>query len=116
RLKIMKRNIKLTALFGAIALAAFVAEAADTPAAAPPPKPTSLFPDEVIVKGKGIEIKRSVLDDAFIALKANAAAQGQVIPEGQRSMLEARLLERLIITQVLTNKATVPDKAKAKEN
>src|SRR5438093_866123 len=99
RLKIMKRNMKLSALFGAMALAAFVAEAADKPAskpaAAPTTKPASLFPDEVIVKGKGIEIKRSVLDDAFIALKANAAAQGQVIPEGQRAMLEARLLERL---------------------
>src|SRR5258706_7149094 len=120
RLKIMKRNLKLTALLGALALAALVAEAADKPAskpaAAPTTKPASLFPDEVIARGKGIEIKRSMLDEAFIALKANAAAQNQVIPEGQRAMLEARLLERIIITQVLTNKATVPDKAKAKEN
>ena len=105
--------MKLTALLGALALAVFVAEAADKPAskpaATPTTKPASLFPDEVIAKGKGIEIKRSMLDEAFIALKANAAAQSQVIPEGQRPMLEARLLERLIITQVLTNKATVPD-------
>jgi len=108
--------MKLTALLAALALAALVAEAADKPAAVPPTKPASLFPDEVICKGKGIEIKRSALEEAFIALKANAAAQGQAIPEGQRPMLEARLLERLIITQVLTNKATVPDKAKAKEN
>ena len=85
--------MKLTALFGAMALAAFVGKAADKPAtkpaAAAAPKISSLFPDEVIAKGKGVEVKRSALDEAFIALKSNAAAQGQNIPESQRPILEA---------------------------
>src|SRR5260221_14381 len=116
----MKRNFKSTALLGALALAAFAGKAADNPAPKPAdaaaPKIANLFPDEVIAKGKGVEVKRSMLDEAFIALKSNAAAQGQNIPESQRSMLEARLLDRLIITQVLTNKATIADKAKARES
>src|SRR5262245_36569534 len=116
----MKQNLKLTALCGTMALAAFVGEAADKvatkPAEAGANKVASLFPDEVIAKGKGVEVKRSMLDDAYISLKANAAAQGQNIPESQRPILESRLLDRLIITQVLTNKATVADKAKAKDS
>ena len=116
----MKHEMKLIALLGALALAAFVGKAADKPATKPAdaaaPKISSLFPDEVIAKGKGVEVKRSALDEAFIALKSNAAAQGQNIPESQRPILEARLLDRLIITQVLTNKATVADKAKARES
>src|SRR5262245_30025034 len=113
----MKRNLKLTSLVGVLALTAFAGPAADKPApATAATKAAGLFPDEVIAKGKGIEINRSALDDAFIAFKSNAAAQGQNVPEAQRAMLESRLLDRLIITQVLTNKATVADKARAREN
>src|SRR5712692_5724475 len=113
----MKTNLKSAALFGVVVLVAWLAHAADKPppkpADAAPAKAPDLFPDEIIAKGKGVEVKRSPLDEAFVSLKANAAAQGQVIPETQRPVLEARLLERLIITQVLTNNVTAADKAKA---
>src|SRR5258705_10396117 len=60
----------------------------------------------VLAKGKGLEIRRSQLDDAFIAFRANLAARGQNIPEAKREAAEAQLLDRMIVTQLLVNKAT----------
>ncbi len=89
-----------------------VAAAAEKPAAAPADQ---LFPDTVVAKGKGIEIKRSKLDESLIALRAEAAARGQSIPEDMRSSLEADVLHGLIFKDILATKATAEDKAKAKE-
>lgn len=70
----------------------------------------------VIAKGKGVEIRRSQLDDAFIAFRANLAARGQSMPENRRDSAEAQLLDRMIVTQLLVNKATDADKENAKTN
>ncbi len=70
----------------------------------------------VIAKGKGLEIRRSQLDDAFIAFRANLAARGQSLAENRREGAEAQLLERIIVTQLLVNKATAADREKAKTN
>src|SRR5215213_1594172 len=70
----------------------------------------------VLVKGKGVEIRRSQLDDAFIAFRANLAARGQSIAEAKREAAEAQLLDRMIITQLLVNKATAADKEQSKTN
>ncbi len=70
----------------------------------------------VLAKGKGLEIRRSQLDDAFIAFRANLAARGQNIPENKREAAEAQLLDRMIITQLLVNKATAADKEHSKTN
>ena len=70
----------------------------------------------VIAKGKGLEIRRSQLDDAFIAFRANLAARGQNLPENRREGAEAQLLDRIIVTQLLVNKATDADRQKAKTN
>jgi parvulin-like peptidyl-prolyl isomerase len=78
-------------------------------------KLAELFDDPVIARGKGIEIKRSQLEEAFTAYKANLAARGQSLPEDLRSLREAQMLDRLIVTQLLTNRATSADHAKAKE-
>jgi len=75
----------------------------------------SLFEDPVIARGKGIEIKRGRLEETYIHHKANLASRGKTIPEGQRTLREAQLLDRLIVTQLLVNRATDADKAKAKE-
>jgi peptidyl-prolyl cis-trans isomerase C len=75
-----------------------------------------LFNDVVVAKGRGLEVRRTQLDDAFVAFKANLAARGQNIPEEKRLQTEAQLLDRLIVAQLLVGKATVADKAKAKEN
>ena len=70
----------------------------------------------VIAKGTGLEIRRSQLDDAFVAFRANLAARGQTIAEAKRDTAEAQLLDRIIITQLLVNRATAADRESAKTN
>lgn len=73
-----------------------------------------LFDDPIVAKGKGFEIKRSQVEDAFTAFKANAAAINERIPDDKREVLEGELLNELILTKILLQKATDSDKAKAK--
>ena len=73
-----------------------------------------LFPDQVLVRGKGIEIRQSQLDDAITTLKATAAARNQPIPESRPGEIATKLLDRLIMNGMLRQKATDEDKAKAK--
>jgi peptidyl-prolyl cis-trans isomerase C len=70
----------------------------------------------VIARGKGVEIRQSQLDDAFVAFRANLAARGQSIAENRREGAEAQLLERMIVTQLLVNKALPEDRERAKTN
>jgi parvulin-like peptidyl-prolyl isomerase len=74
-----------------------------------------LFDDPVIARGQGVQVKQSELEEAFISFKANLAARGQSVPEDQRLFREAQLLERLIVTQILTKRAADADKTVAKE-
>ena len=70
----------------------------------------------VLAKGKGVEIRRSQLDDAFVAYRANLAARGQTLAENKREGAEAQLLDRMIVTQLLVNNSTAADKENAKTN
>lgn len=70
---------------------------------------------KVLVRGKGVEVTQSELDDAFINLRGAMAAQGRPFPEQQRAVFEKQLLEKLALTELLMSKATDADKAKAKE-
>src|SRR5437667_6532965 len=112
----MKMNSKqIKALGGAMLMAAIGVQAAEaTKAATPQPAidAKSLFPDETLCKGKGVEIKRSQVDEAFIQFKANLTARGQVLPEGKRDLAESQLLDRLVITKLLVNRANEEDKKK----
>jgi parvulin-like peptidyl-prolyl isomerase len=81
----------------------------------PVSKPSEVSPDTVVAKGKGVEVKRSQLDEAVQSFKANAAAKGKEIPPEQTAMIETALLDRLIQAQILISRATDADKAKAKE-
>ena len=87
-----------------------------TPPQPPSPrlKPTDLFGNTVVAKGKGVEVKRSQLDDEVIRIKAQAAARGQNIPPEQMAMMEQQMLEQLIQVQLLQAKATEADKAAGK--
>ena len=93
------------------------------PAAAPaaPKRPKAavpvekLFPDEVVAKGKGVEIKQSQIDEAFTDYKANLAANGQTVPEEKRAFVEADIVERLIFARLLMLRATEADKVMGKE-
>jgi peptidyl-prolyl cis-trans isomerase C len=70
----------------------------------------------VLAKGGGVEIRRSELDDAFIAYRANLAARGQNIAETRREAAEAQLLDRILVTRLLVTQATATDKANAQTN
>ena len=116
-------NARSFTLPAAILLAALISGfhlgAADKPAAngtnSAPARLTNLFEDPVLARAKNLEIKRSQLEDAFTSFRANLAARGQELPEEQRTVREAQLLDRLIITQLLINHAVDADKARSKE-
>ncbi len=106
---------------GALLLAGALTASAQTnpPVAASDAKPKakadSLFPDEVIAKAKGLEIHRSELDDAVLSIKRSLAAQNRTLTAEESAMAERQVLDRLIQVQLLLQKATDADKAKAKE-
>jgi peptidyl-prolyl cis-trans isomerase C len=83
-----------------------------TAGAVSPDKTTAMFSDPVVATGKGFEIKRSQLDDAFINYNASVQASGQTIPEEQRAMVRSNLLQNLIINRILIQKATAEDNSK----
>ena len=101
----------------ALSPASAIAATADSPAPAKSsPKITDLFPDVVVAKGKGVEVKRSQLDDAMISIKSSIAARGQDLPPDEMNRLEQQILDRLIKIQILLLKATDGDKAAGKES
>lgn len=99
----MKSKFFPWALGSAAALLAFSATAAD-----------SLFSNIIVARGKGVEVRRGQLDDAFVSYKVNLAARGQNLPEERRQAAEAMLLDRIMTTQLLTNRATEADWTKAR--
>ena len=78
-----------------------------------PDDAVALFGDSVVATGKGFEIKRSQLDDAFINYNANVVASGRSIPDQQRAMVRSNLLNRLVINKILIQKATEDEKSVA---
>ncbi|MBM3823985.1 MAG: hypothetical protein FJ404_14060 [Verrucomicrobia bacterium] len=69
--------------------------------------------DPVLAKGKGFEIKKSEVDEAFRQTAANARLRGQTIPDSQKADIVNQLLDRLVITRILVGKATAAEKADA---
>jgi peptidyl-prolyl cis-trans isomerase C len=116
----MIRTLRLLGLLGIAAacarpgLSAAPADATNGAAAQPAAAAAPLFPDAVVAKGKGFEVKRSALDAEVIRQKARAAASGAgaALPPD----LEARLLSRMIQVQLLMARATPQDKEKGKAN
>ena len=94
------------------------AHAANTNALTPPAQPAAssndLFANEVVCKGTGVEIKRGQVDRAFLQYRANASVRGEAVPEAKRAELEALLLDKLVVTELMMKRATEEDKAKAK--
>jgi parvulin-like peptidyl-prolyl isomerase len=76
---------------------------------------TDLFPNPVVARGTGFEVRNSDVEDAVTNFKATLASQGQQFPENQRAEFAARALDRLILQRILLQKATPEDRAKAKE-
>jgi parvulin-like peptidyl-prolyl isomerase len=115
----MKMITKSLVLAVATALSTQIRAAEGPGAAEVKPKPTSraaeLFGDSVVAKGKGVEVKRSQLDEEFIRVKAQATANRQSFTAEQSTILERRILDGLIQLRLLLGKATEADLAKGKE-
>jgi peptidyl-prolyl cis-trans isomerase C len=116
----MKRLSILVPLFAAAAvlplsLCAEPATNNPAPDAKSPAKSAELFPDSVIAKGKGVEVKRSQFEEQVIRVKSQAAAHGENIPPEQMGLLEHQILNQLIQLQLLEGKATDADKTSGKE-
>jgi len=78
-------------------------------------RPSSLFGNAVVAKGKGVEVTRGQLDDEMVRLKAQWAARGQTLTPDQLARMEQNVLQQLIQVQLLRAKATDADKAEGKK-
>jgi peptidyl-prolyl cis-trans isomerase C len=117
----MNRSLCHFTALAAMLCAGAAVRAGEQPAPAAKPIPLSeLFPEKVLARargldGRGFEIKSGQLEQAFMEFRTAATARGQQITEDQREAIEAKLVERLIVTRCLVGKATAADKDKAKE-
>lgn len=68
------------------------------------------FGDEILVRGRNLEIRRPELEKAYLQFKANATLRNQPIPAERREELEATLLDRLVVSQLLLNRSTAADR------
>jgi peptidyl-prolyl cis-trans isomerase C len=98
-------------ILGAMAVLA----AADKENAKPAPSAAPLFADDSLCKGKGVDVRRSQVDESMLQFKANLTARGQVLPEDKRELVESQILDRLVVTQILLNRANEEDRVQAKE-
>jgi peptidyl-prolyl cis-trans isomerase C len=106
--------MKLIFFAGALFCSALALRAADS-AVKSTGATAALFDDPVLARGRGVEVRQSLVDEMFAAFRANRASAGQPIPESQRPKIEADILDKLIATQLCVNRATAGDKAKAQQ-
>lgn len=69
-----------------------------------------LFGDEVLVKGKGLEVRRGEFEEAYIGFKGSRAALGQAVPPGSEAAVKAQILEKLVATKLFLTMATAEDR------
>ena len=70
----------------------------------------------MVATGKGFEIKRSAVEDAFITEKALVLQQQNItIPESDRARVESDILLHLVIDKILTAKATEDEKTRTRD-
>jgi parvulin-like peptidyl-prolyl isomerase len=74
-----------------------------------------LFADPVVATGKGIEVKRSAVEDAFITEKTVAQEQNMTIAESDRTRIESDILLHMVLDKILVQKATEAEKASVAE-
>ncbi|HEX7862692.1 MAG TPA: peptidylprolyl isomerase [Verrucomicrobiae bacterium] len=73
-----------------------------------------LFADKVVARAKGLEIKESDLEKAFIGHKAASAAMGQPLPGNFDDRLKAQILDKMIATRLMLVRATPQDREDGK--
>jgi peptidyl-prolyl cis-trans isomerase C len=107
------RSFLLTVVAGLVAVWSATAQpaASSSPAAAAPAKPdakmSDLFPDTVVAKGKGVEIKRSQLEEEVVRVKAPYTMAGRQAPP----QLDAQVLHQMIQLELLKAMATPEERA-----
>lgn len=74
----------------------------------------SFFSDTVLARGQGLEVTQAEVDKMFDAYLANRAAQGQAVPESSRQKIVDDILDKIILTKLLLNRATPEDRAEGK--
>jgi len=107
--------LALAAFPNGSALAAEPSASTNATAPAKGASAAELFPDSVVAKGKGFEVKRSELDETVTSIKATAVARGQVLSPEQQLTMERQLLDRLIQIKILLLKASDAEKARGRE-
>jgi peptidyl-prolyl cis-trans isomerase C len=80
-----------------------------------PDNTNALFSDPIVATGKGFEIKRSQVDEAYLNYTAAIAARGGSVPEPDRADVRSNLLDHLIMNRILLQKATDADRSETKE-
>ena len=72
-----------------------------------------MFPDPIVATGKGIEIKRSTVEDGFVTEKTIAMQQQHTtIPDSERPRLESDILQHMIVDKILVQQATAEEKTR----
>lgn len=69
--------------------------------------------DAVVVRGKGLEIRRGELDAAFSHFKAELLSTGRLLPDEQVPAVRAQLLDRLLLVHLCRAHATPGDLLRA---
>jgi parvulin-like peptidyl-prolyl isomerase len=109
----MNKLVKILVLLGAIApLAAFGVSPDQPPSTNATDKLQALFSDSVVVKGKGLEIKRSELDTEVVNARAALAARRYPVPPD----LDRQALTGLVIKRLILSKATDADRTEGKND
>lgn len=112
----MNRISKILVLLGAVApIVAFGVspdQAPSTNSDTPTDKLQTLFADSVVVKGKGVEVKRNELDTEVVNTRAILAARQIPAPAD----LEQQALKSLVIKELILDKATDADRAEGKKD
>jgi peptidyl-prolyl cis-trans isomerase C len=113
-IKLLVPLVAGTVLVAGPVAAAQPAQTNAAPVAKSDTKATDLFAGTIVAKGKGVEVKRSQLDEEVIRVKSQAAANGRPISADQTALMEQQILDQLINVQILQAKATDADRAAGK--
>jgi peptidyl-prolyl cis-trans isomerase C len=112
----MNKTAKILVLLGAVAPMVALGVSPDKPATTNSGSSTdklqSLFADSVVVKGKGVEVKRNELDQEVVAARSGYAARQLPAPPD----LEQQALRGLVIKQLVLDRATDADRAQGKKD
>src|SRR5262245_14393967 len=72
-------------------------------------------PDEVLVRGRNLEIKQRDLDEMWRRIEVEHLNFGRIIPPDEVEFRQATLLDQMIFSRIAVARATENDRQKARE-